>query len=211
MDYPANSRHQPTPAPKESKDIKPVVSGGVVRRKQPVGKRIKEHFIGEDSRGVFNYVLMDILIPAAKDAIADSTTAAVERKLFGHVRSSGRRGSRGGSPHGVINYSQISSNKGSNTSARREDPRQVSQRARANHDFDEIILATRGEAEEVLDRLFDLLSRYEVATVEDLYQLTGITGNYTDRKWGWTELRGAGVSRARGGYLLDLPRPEPID
>jgi hypothetical protein len=72
-------------------------------------------------------------------------------------------------------------------------------------------LATRVEAEEVIDRLFDVVSRYETATVADLYEMVGVTGNYTDDKWGWTDLRGASVQRVRNGYLLDLPRPEPLD
>ena len=87
----------------------------------------------------------------------------------------------------------------------------MSRRARASHDFDEIILASRVEAEEVIDRLFDLVSRYESATVADLYEMVGVTGNFTDDKWGWTNIRGAGVTRVRNGFLLDLPRPEPLD
>jgi len=87
----------------------------------------------------------------------------------------------------------------------------MSRRGRASHDFDEIILATRVEGEEVIERLFDLVSRYEAATVADLYELVGVSGNYTDDKWGWTDVRGSGVTRVRNGYLLDLPKPEPID
>jgi hypothetical protein len=94
---------------------------------------------------------------------------------------------------------------------RRDEPRSISRRARATHDFDEIILPTRVEAEEVIDRMFDIVSQYETATVADLYELVGINSNYTDGKWGWSDFRGAGVSRVRNGYLLDLPRPESLD
>lgn len=72
-------------------------------------------------------------------------------------------------------------------------------------------MPTRVEAEEVIDRMFDLVSQYEMVTVADLYDLVGLANNYTDEKWGWTDIRGAGVSRIKGGYLLDLPRPEPLD
>jgi len=41
--------------------------------------------------------------------------------------------------------------------------------------------------------------------------LVGLAATHTDNKWGWTDLSGAGVSRIRGGYLLDLPEPEPLD
>jgi hypothetical protein len=86
----------------------------------------------------------------------------------------------------------------------------LSRRARANFDFDEIILPTRVEAEEVIDRMFDLVAKYEMVTVADLYDLVGIQGNYTDEKYGWEDVRGAGVTRVSNGYLLDIPRPEPL-
>jgi hypothetical protein len=87
----------------------------------------------------------------------------------------------------------------------------MSQRGRAKHDFDEIVLDQRAEAEEVIDRLYDVVNKYEQATVADLYDLVGLSSTHTDHKWGWTDLRGAGVSRIRDGYLLDLPDPEPLD
>jgi hypothetical protein len=55
------------------------------------------------------------------------------------------------------------------------------------------------------------VSRYESASVADLYELVGLSSVHTDNRWGWTDLTGAGVSRIRGGYLLDLPEPEPLD
>jgi hypothetical protein len=90
-------------------------------------------------------------------------------------------------------------------------PASMSRRARARHDFDEIVLESRGEAEEVLDRMFDLLSRYDSVSVADLYELTGIQSAHTDQKWGWPDLRGSQVTRTRtGGYVIDLPEPSPL-
>src|SRR3954454_10116741 len=93
----------------------------------------------------------------------------------------------------------------------RPPPASMSRRARARHDFDEIVLESRGEAEEVIDRMYDLLSRYDSVSVADMYELTGIQSAHTDQKWGWTDLRGSTVTRTRaGGYLLDLPEPQPL-
>lgn len=216
MDFPSNSHASKTgtderPAAiepgvngSEPKKVEKVVTGDVVRRKKPLGKRFMETFVGGDAKGVFGYVMMDVLLPAAKDTIADAVSQAVERLLFGEARSTSRRtGARPG------NQPYVSYNRYSSSGPRREEPRQnISRRARSSHDFDEIILATRAEAEEVIDRIFDLISRYEQATVADLYELVGVTGNYTDEKWGWTDFRGAGVTRISNGYLLDLPKPE---
>lgn len=86
----------------------------------------------------------------------------------------------------------------------------MSRKARANHDFYEIIIPTRPEAEAVLEGLFALLDEYEVASVADLYEMVGESSQFTDRNWGWTDLRGSDIRRVREGYLLDLPRPEDI-
>lgn len=199
--YPGNS--QKPRASEEEKRVERVVSGEVTRRKRPAGKRLLESIIGGDARSVLGYVISDVLLPAAKDAITEAVSQGIERMLFGESRSGNRRsGAR--SSGGYVSYNRYSQ------PARREEPREISRRARASHSFDEIILATRAEAEEVIDRLFDLVSRYESASVSDLFEMVGVTGNYTDQDWGWTDLRGASIQKVRGGYLLDLPRTEQL-
>ena len=49
-------------------------------------------------------------------------------------------------------------------------------------------------------------------TVADLYDLVGLNHNFTDNKYGWTNLRNAQPVRDRDGYyILKLPRAVPID
>lgn len=212
-DFPGNSRNRQTPVEKpvkEEKKIERVTSGGVVRRKTPLGTRLKELFVGGDAQSVWSYVTLDVLVPAAKDAIADAFSQGIERTLFGEARSTSRRGNRGG-VNGFVSYNRMAP--GSSAPPWRTEPRgrEVSRQARATHDFDDIILETRGEAEKVLDRLIDLISQYGSATVADLYDLTGVDSNYTDNRWGWTDLRGSGIRRIRSGYLLELPRTESLE
>lgn len=214
--FPSNANTQKsTAADKEKPRVERVVSGEVIRRKKPLGKRFAETFVGGDAKGVWGYVMMDVLVPAAKDMAADAVSQGIERMLFGEARSTSRRtGARPGSNtnFGHFRYDRQSSGGGSAFGSRREDPRpSLSRQARTMHDFNEIILATRVEAEEVIDQLFTLVDQYNSASVADLYELVGITGNWTDRKWGWTSLTGAGVERIRNGYLLDLPRPEVLE
>jgi len=210
-DYPSNSHNKKRALPEkeEPKKIEKVIEGQVIRRKKPLGKRFAEVFIGGDARTVGQYILFDVLFPAMKDTIADVASQGVERMLFGEARSTSRRTGRGPGTGSHVNYQSMS--RSVSPYGRPEPRNQPSRRARATHDFDEIILPTRVEAEEVIDRLFDLVAKYESATVADLYELVGVTGSYTDDKWGWTDIRGAGVQRIRNGYLLDLPRPEPLD
>ena len=78
------------------------------------------------------------------------------------------------------------------------------------YDYDDVILESRGDAEEVLNQLNDLIDVYRIASVADLYDLVGVTPNYTDFKYGWTNLANAEVVRTRDGYKIKLPRALPI-
>lgn len=214
-DYPGNGREMPVQKPKpkaqEEPAVESVVTGKVITRKKPLHKRFLETFAGGDARGASEYVIMEVLIPAAKDAIADAVSQGIEKIIFGEVKSS-RRGSRyGGSSYGSSqnSYTRYSSPTKANTYGRPE-PR-LSYRARASHDFKEIVLATRIEAEGVLQGLDEMIERYGTASVTNLYNLVGVTGDYTDNKWGWKDSHGFDIQRVREGYLLDLPKPEPID
>lgn len=195
----------------ETKKIERVTTGEALRRKRPLGKRLADTFVGGDAKSVWGYVLFDVLIPAAKDMAADAVSQGVERMLFGEARSTSRRtGLRPSGANGHVSYNRY--HPGSAGYARRDDPRpQLSRRARAAHDFDEIVLPTRGEAESAIDQMFAVLAQYEQVTVAELYEMVGITPEFTDEKYGWTDIRGAGVTRVRNGYLLDLPRPISLD
>lgn len=211
-EFPSNAHKQKAPKP-EPKKIEKVISSEVIRRKKPFLKRGFWVFLKGTVKGGLEFVLLDVLVPQTKNMLADGVIQGAERMIYGESHSRGRSSGyrSGGGSNGFVNYNYRSS---PNTprDGRREDPRNsMSRRARANHDFDEIILPTRVEAEEVIDRLFELVSKFELASVSDLYDLLGIEWDYTDRAWGWTDIRGAGVTRVRNGYLLDLPKPEPID
>lgn len=215
--FPPNSRRivpgPPASEPKEPKKVERITTGEAVRRKTPLGRRFVATFFKGDARQAWVDVIADVLVPAAKDMVTDAVTQGVERMIYGESRGRSRRSSYGSNITSRLSYGQYHSPVGraSGLSQRRDEERSISRRGRASHDFDEIILPTRPEAEEVIDRLFDLVSRYEVATVSDLYSLVGVTGEYTDEKWGWDDIRGAAVSRVREGYLLDLPKPKALD
>lgn len=207
--YPGNSKRvtakEPVKkAPTKEKKVEKVVVGTVTRRKKPLSKRFSETFVGGDAQSVAVYVMNDVLVPAAKDMIADAVSQGIEKMLFGESRGRSRGASVAGAAY--TSYNRIST-QAKASGAKRD----MSPRARAAHNFYEIILDTRGEAQEVLDSLFTLISDYDVATVADLYEMVGQTGTFTDEKWGWVDMRGASVTRIKDGYLLNLPRPEFID
>lgn len=212
MDYPSNANKQSARAaptePREAKKVKQVTQGKVIRRKKPLGKRFRETFISGDARSSLGFVFMDTFVPSIKDMLLDGLNQLAERMLLGDSRPSSRR-NYSNSPYGRIAYNQVRS-----SSIFRPDPRNesrtLSRRARTSHDFGEIVLETRPEANKVLDDMFEMISRYDQVTLADLCDLVGIEGEYTDDKWGWTDLQGATVSRVRDGYILNLPRVIPL-
>lgn len=73
-----------------------------------------------------------------------------------------------------------------------------------------IIVQTRSEAEEVLDRLNHILSGRGSVSVADLMDTVGLPAGYPDTKYGWTTLVSAQIRRHREGYLIWLQTPEPL-
>ena len=57
----------------------------------------------------------------------------------------------------------------------------------------------------------EIIDTYQVVSVADLYDLVGIRGNFTDNKYGWTNIRNASVEHVRDGYMLKLPKALAID
>lgn len=209
--FPSNSHTtKPASAPDADKPkIEKVIVGEVSQRKTPLGKRMAETFLGGDAKTVAHYVLFDVMLPAAKDMMSDAVSQGIDRMLFGDSRSGRTRG--GSRPMsgagGFVNYNRMGSGRG----REREDPRQLAKPSRMTQQFDEVVFASRIEAETVLEHMHDLVNQYEVVTVSDFYDLVGMSSKFTDGKFGWDELPNARVVRDGGDYLLDLPRPKPVE
>lgn len=186
------------------KQIKKVVQGEVVRRQKPVGKRIREFFFRDIDQDT---IYFDMIRPMGADLFMNVMNFVMEMRLYGEPRSRIRDGRRPGSRH--VNYGGYYRGD-SRPDPRDRERREISRRGRANFDFEEVILATRREADEAIDQLADIIEEYDVATVADLYGMLDIRPSFTDENYGWDDLRGAGVRRISSGYLLDLPRPTYI-
>lgn len=204
QDFPSNS-HRGTERSEEPKQIERVTSGEIVRRKKGLGKQFKETFISGSAREAFEYMLTDVIVPSARDLLFEAFQSGLDRLIYGDSRPR-RHAPTSYSTPGHVNYAGM----GPGTRAPAA-PKQsiLSPRARARHSFDEIIIPSRIEADEVLDRMYDILSRYGRVTVADFYALVGVKAEHTDVKWGWSALTGARIVTLRGsGHLLDLPEPE---
>ncbi len=209
--YPGNSKKQRAEEAKSDTarpEIKKIVTTSGTIRKASLGSRMRETFAGEGARETGTYVFFDVIIPAIKAMAFDTITQGADRILFG-----GRDVIRSGmanAPRTRTNYNQISTKAANNYPGRNFEGggREISRAARNNHRFDEILLDSRGEAEMVLDTMQDLISRFQWVSVPEFYSMVDVTAEFTDEKWGWTNISTAQIRPSRGKYVILLPSPE---
>ncbi len=208
-EYPGNSHSERPPirpevTRSEEPRIERVTVNAVTPRKKSLGKRFVDSFAGgDDAQSVISYVILEVVVPATKDMIAEGASQFVEGLLFGDRRPSARRP---GTRTGYTNYSQYSRS----STPRRDEPREVTKLSRARFDFAELVISTRVEAQQVLDAMYEALEKYRAISVADFYDLVGMSSQHTDNKWGWESLNSVRIIRVGGGYILDLPKPEPL-
>lgn len=184
------------------KKIEKVVTGTVKTRKKPAAKKLSDIFISEDVANVKSYIFMDVLVPAIKKAISDIVTDGIEMILYGGTSSRDKK-RPGSSKVSYVSYDKYAD--------RRDDRRYVGSDSRNRFDYDEIVFENRGQAEAVLNQMFDVIEQYNVVSVLDLYDMVDMSAPHTANKYGWTNLRNADVVRVRDGYIIKLPKPFPID
>lgn len=204
-DYKSNS-HRSKETRKESgterKKIEKVVQGTAKVKKKSKTSKFAEMFLAEDVSSVKSHIVADVLIPAAKKLLVDTVRDAVDMLVYGETN----RGKRlSGYRADYVSYNRFSD--------RRDDRRLINDsRTRSSYSYDDIVLESRGEAEEVLDRMDELIETYGMVSVMDLYDLVGVSGNYTDNKYGWVNIKNAEPVRTMGGgYMLKLPKTIPLN
>ena len=212
--YPGNSKKEQAEKHKSEErrpEVKAVVKTAGVVRKPTVGSRVRETFAGEGARETGTYVFFDVIIPAIKAMMFDTITQGADRILFG-----GRDVIRSGmanAPRGTrTDYNKVSTQNANSRYPGRDfdghGGRELSKRARSNHQTGDILLETRGEAEMVLDTMQDLISRFQWVSLPEFYDLVDVTAEFTDEKWGWSNISSAQIRPSRGKYVILLPSPE---
>jgi hypothetical protein len=180
-----------------------VISGVVIERKPGLGSKIRDTFMGVSAREVGQHVVMDVILPQLKGMAVDAGTQAIERLILGESRRTTSSSSSSSRVRGS-NYTAYNRYSGGSMGSESES---VSVRS---NEVREVIVETRGDAQNVLDELFRHIDRYNAVSVAYYYELVGITGKFTDHQWGWTNLNAAGVSHVREGYRIELPKPISI-
>ena len=209
------------PQTKSIPKLDKIVSGTVTVKKSPLYKRAISAIIVEDVRTVGPGVVRDVLIPALRDLAFDMVNGFASRTFGIQIqRPSTQSMIRHTSASGVfnravsqpVNYSFTNSNrptmntpdgKGGYTST-----------ATKNETFvlDDFVFEDRGQAQAALEGLENLIEEYQQAPVSSLYDMLGLTSDHVQQRWGWRSTVGAEVIRSSsGGYILRLPKAQPLD
>ena len=204
-DLPPNSNRSRTveeaPEPVKKKVVKKVVNGEVRKAKKSGIRRLAEALDLEDLASVKDYVLGDVVVPKAKELVKSVVDNGIDMLFYGRPE----RREQSATNAGRVSYQSYYKNPKPAPVVRSDDRRSNS------YVFENITLASRADAEEVLDSMNEMLDLYDIVSVADLYDLVGIEGQHTDNNYGWTDLSRATVVRTSDGYLLKLPKPSPIN
>lgn len=181
---------------RERTKLQKVVTGPAKLKQRTAGHKLADIFISEDIDSVKSYIFMDVLVPAVKKAISDIVSDGINMILYGGTRTNNKRSSN---VSYRSYYDERNDRRPSNSTT-----------TNSGYKYGEVTLETRGEAEAVLTRMDELIDTYGVVSVADMYDLAGVSCEYTDNNYGWTNIRNATVIRGRDGYVLKMPKALPI-
>lgn len=204
LKYPPNSKSQKSES--EKPRLERIVTSDVKTQKKSVFKRLGGAIFSESPDSIGGYIVKEVVVPYVKDIIFDTIMNAASMAMYGSPRNGRRSGGRvvSRSNDGYIQY-------GSYSSGSSEKSRSVSEdKWTGRINVDNIIFGMSSEAHEVLDALSERLEHYGTVTVQDLYDLIGVTTPKTAMYWGWTDISDACVRQTNEGWLLDLPKIKPL-
>lgn len=184
----------------EEKKVTKVIDGNARLRKKNGASKLADILVAEDINTVKDSLFSDILVPALKKVISDVVTNGIDMILYGSTGASRPKG-----PGSTISYSKYYAQPKAQTA--RSHPVSL-----ATYNYDEVEIQTRAKAETVLMQMDEIVDTYGFVKVADLYELAGVSGNYTGYNYGWDNIRSASVVRLPNGwYTIKLPRAKPID
>lgn len=188
----------------EERKVEKVVTGATKLKKKSEIRKFTDIFVSEDVANVKSYILYDVIIPGIKDIVFDIAIGSLKKAFWGESAPMSRKSS------GSSNIPKVSYGKYYDKAYDRRDL--DAGRNKNRFDYDDITFANRADAEAVLMGLDEIIDRYGVARVGDLYDLANVsTNNYMINRYGWTSVSTASVSRVSDGYIIRLPRPLALD
>lgn len=183
----------------EKKRYEKIVKTPVKKEPRTIGQALIDTFFPGSVSDIAYYLIYDTAIPKLKKAIPIIGRDILE--MLVSPDSKGTKGTYRDRERTRVSYDRYSA---------RDDDRDRRVR-RANNIFENPIFATRADAEAILENMLESIDKFGLVTVMDVYDMLGENTNFTDDRYGWTDLRRAEIRPYRGDFLLDLPRPKFVD
>ena len=182
--------NKPNPSPKDEKTSDQKALAKKSASKKPVKKEsvFSKIFTADDARNVKSYLIYDILIPKIRETVDKMITEGSHMIFLGSPDAKSADTSRS-----YTKYYRSESGRNSYD--------------RSAYDIRTPKFYTEIEANDVLDQLEDMLDRYGLVRVGDLYDLMGWKQNHTDNNYGWRDMRTARIVRERDQYILTGRNP----
>lgn len=182
---------------------KKVIAKAKVQKKSAIKEALRTFFV-QDLPEIAEHLVVDVAIPAAKNAITDMVTQGIQQLLYGDVDPRRRPTS------GYTSYSSSSRNNRGNAYYR---PREMDRREHRQPkptNVEDLVFDTRGDAVDVIEYVAEQIEEYGQVSVADLMSSVGIQPRYTDERWGWTTTDAFEIRQIREGWLVSADRPEPL-
>lgn len=210
-EYKPNSHKSREQVPE--KKAEKVVTGPVKTRKKSDIQKLADVFVSDDVDSVKSYIIMDVLIPAAKKTVSDIVGGvfdiiknSVDIYLYGEeaVRKKNSRGDK-------TSYGRY---------YKKEDERKHprDRKSSSRFDYEDLLFASRGDVESIIAKMEDVIESYGLISVATLYNdILDRSAPYTAEDYGWTNIRNAHAERVwdyeerRYMYELKLPKALPLD
>lgn len=201
---PKNSLDEPFDKQKVREKQTPVVSEPAKDKKKSRMQRIKEQFVTEDKDTMIDYIIFDWFIPNFKEGLISMAVSCLEMIFPNRNRSRSGYYNRGYSSASYRPYVE------------QRDPYYNRPQVVSNgYNFNEVTYKTRGDADAVLYRMKEILTRYPTVSVADYLELSRRDASFTDNNYGWTgnSLNDVKIIKDSwsGEWYLDLPRPMELE
>lgn len=191
---------------KEKPDLKCVVSG----KSKPVPQSLwSKVFVGikpASGQTMKSFIFDEIVTPLIQRAVVEGVTGAINYLVKGDAYADRKNNSSFGKSY--INYNGISSGK-SNVNG----SQYVYSGKNSGMEIENVWFESRVDAQRVLDEMQNVIANYDILTVNGFYDIIGRTNiiDPSNEKFGWSDLRNAYITASRGGWVIHLPHPMPID
>lgn len=182
---------------------KKVIAKAKVQKKSAIKEALRTFFV-RDLPEIAEHLVVDVAIPAAKNAITDMVTQGIQQLLYGEVDPRRRPTS------GYTSYSSSSRNNRGTSYYRPREIDRREQRQPKPTNVEDLVFDTRGDAVDVIEYVAEQIEEYGQVSVADLMSSVGIQPRYTDERWGWTTTDAFEIRQIREGWLVSADRPEPL-